>query len=60
MKWSTMLMNSDSSTALPTGACPERLVELPREAPGTGELDQLELEVTAMIQQARCLGRTPH
>jgi hypothetical protein len=37
---------------LTAGACPERLVKLPREAPGTGELDQLALEVTAMIQQA--------
>src|SRR6266571_2000974 len=42
---------------LTAGACPERLVKLPREAPGTGELDQLALEVTAMIQQACCLGR---
>src|SRR6266446_350678 len=42
---------------LTAGACPERLVRLPREAPGTGELDQLALEVTAMIQQACCLRR---
>jgi hypothetical protein len=42
---------------LTAGACPECLVKLPREAPRTGELDQLALEVTAMIQQTCCLGR---
>ncbi len=36
---------------LTAGSCPERLVELPREAPGTGELDQVALEFTAMFQQ---------
>jgi hypothetical protein len=37
-------------------AC-QRLVKLPREPLGIGELDQLALQLTAMIQQARCLGR---
>ena len=39
------------------GAFPQRLAELPREAPGTRKLDQLPLEVAAMIQQACYLGR---
>src|SRR5207237_723015 len=42
---------------LTAGARPERLVELPAEAPGTGELDQSTLEITAMLQQACYLGR---
>lgn len=39
------------------GACLERLVKLPRKASRTGELEQPTLEVTAMLQQACCLGR---
>jgi len=32
-------------------AFPDRHVKLPRKTPGTGELDQLALEVTAVLQQ---------